>query len=192
VNPPGRAHLRRPGTRSGRTHQTSWTHRPAGRDGGQLVMIALTLGEIAGIVGGRLVGGDPSTAVTGSVEFDSRRVQPGGLFLALPGERVDGHDFVTAALDAGAAAALVAREVDGATGAQIVVPPVDRRETNAMALAADTDGSGAAVLAALGTLARAGVDKLVDEHGLTVVGVTGSSGKTSTKDLIGAVLSAAG
>src|SRR5699024_11591801 len=67
-------------------------------------------------------------------------------FLALPGERVDGHDFVTAALDAGAAAALVAREVDGATGAQIVVPPVDRRETNAMALAADTDGSGAAVL----------------------------------------------
>lgn len=155
-------------------------------------MIDLTLGEIAGIVGGRLVGGDPSTAVTGSVEFDSRRVQPGGLFLALPGERVDGHDFVTRSLDAGAAATLVAREVEGATGAQIVVPPVDRRETNAMALAADTDGSGAAVLAALGSLARASVDRLIDEHGLTVVGVTGSSGKTSTKDLIGAVLSAAG
>ncbi|EYT64364.1 UDP-N-acetylmuramoyl-tripeptide--D-alanyl-D-alanine ligase [Dietzia sp. UCD-THP] len=158
-------------------------------------MIDLTLGEIAGIVGGRLVGGDPSTAVTGSVEFDSRRIEPGGLFLALPGERVDGHEFVGRALQAGAAAALVAREVTdapGAAGAQIVVPPVDRRATNAMALAADSDGSGAAVLAALGALARASVDRLVADHGLVVVGITGSSGKTSTKDLIGAVLSAAG
>ena len=155
-------------------------------------MIDLTLGEITEIVGGRLVGGDPSTAVTGTVEFDSRRVAEGGLFLALPGERVDGHDFVARALRSGAVAALVAREVDGAGGPQIVVPQVDRRETNAMALAADTDGSGAAVLAALGSLARASVERLVAEHGLIVVGVTGSSGKTSTKDLIGAVLTAAG
>ncbi|MEW1937003.1 UDP-N-acetylmuramoyl-tripeptide--D-alanyl-D-alanine ligase [Dietzia maris] len=155
-------------------------------------MIDLTLGEIAGIVGGRLVGGDPASAVTGSVEFDSRRIGEGGLFLALPGERVDGHDYVARALDAGAAAALVAHEVDGADGAQIVVPAVDRRQTNAMALAADTDGSGASVLAALGALARASVDRLVADHGLVVVGVTGSSGKTSTKDLIGAVLSEAG
>lgn len=155
-------------------------------------MIDLTLGEIAAIVGGQLVDGDPNTAVTGSVEFDSRRSVRGGLFLALPGERVDGHDFVVGALDAGAAAALVAHRVDGAKGAQIVVPAVDRRETNAMALAADTDGSGAAVLFALGSLARASVDRLVADHGLVVVGVTGSSGKTSTKDLIGAVLSAAG
>lgn len=155
-------------------------------------MIDLTLGEIAEIVGGRLVGGDPSTPVTGTVEFDSRRIADGGLFLALPGERVDGHDFVTRALQSGAAAALVAREVAGAAGAQIVVPHLDRRETNAMALAADTDGSGAAVLAALGALARASVERLVADHGLTVVGVTGSSGKTSTKDLIGSVLSATG
>ncbi|GAA4261613.1 UDP-N-acetylmuramoyl-tripeptide--D-alanyl-D-alanine ligase [Dietzia aurantiaca] len=155
-------------------------------------MIDLTLGEITEIVGGRLVGGDPSTAVTGTVEFDSRRVAEGGLFLALPGERVDGHDFVARALRSGAVAALVAREVDGAGGPQIVVPQVDRRETNAMALAADIDGSGAAVLAALGSLARASVERLVAEHGLIVVGVTGSSGKTSTKDLIGAVLTAAG
>ena len=139
-------------------------------------MIDLTLGEIAGIVGGRLVGGDPSTAVTGTVEFDSRRLTPGGLFLALPGERVDGHDFVARALDAGAAGALVAHEVDGVGGAQIVVPAVDRRETNAMALAADTDGSGAAVLTALGALARASVDRLVADHGLVVVGVTGPGG----------------
>ena len=155
-------------------------------------MIDLTLGEIAEIVGGRLIGGEPSTAVTGSVEFDSRRLTPGGLFLALPGERVDGHEFVGRALDAGAAGALVAREVEGVDGAQIVVPLLDRRQTNAMALAADADGSGASVLAALGLLARASVERLVADHGLTVVGVTGSSGKTSTKDLIGAVLSAAG
>lgn len=155
-------------------------------------MIDLTLGEIAEIVGGRLLGGDPGAAVTGSVEFDSRSIKRGGLFLALPGERVDGHDYVARALDSGAAAALVAREIDGAKGAQIVVPEVIRRETNAMALAADTDGSGAAVLAALGALARASVDRLVADHGLVVVGVTGSSGKTSTKDLIAAVLSAAG
>lgn len=155
-------------------------------------MIDLTLGEIAEIVGGRLIGGEPSTAVTGSVEFDSRRLAPGGLFLALPGERVDGHEFVGRALDSGAAGALVAREVEGVDGAQIVVPLLDRRQTNAMALAADADGSGASVLAALGLLARASVERLVADHGLTVVGVTGSSGKTSTKDLIGAVLSAAG
>ena len=158
-------------------------------------MIDLTLGEIAGIVGGRLVGGDPDTAVTGPVEFDSRRLEAGGLFLALPGERVDGHDYVARALESGAVAALVAREVTvvpAGGGAQIVVPPVDRRRTNAMALAADSDGSGAAVLAALGSLARASVDRLVADHGLVVVGVTGSSGKTSTKDLVGAVLSAAG
>ncbi len=158
-------------------------------------MIDLTLGQVAGIVGGRLVGGDPSVPVTGSVEFDSRRLEPGGLFLALPGERTDGHDFVAGALQAGAAAALVAREVDDVpvgVGAQIVVPPVDRLPSNAMALAADADGSGAAVLAALGALARASVDRLVADHGLVVVGITGSSGKTSTKDLVGAVLAAAG
>lgn len=156
-------------------------------------MIDLTLGEIAGIVGGRLIGGDQGTMVTGSIEFDSRRVEPGGLFLALPGERVDGHDFVSRASAAGAVAALVAHETADAVGPVIVVPAVDRRETNAMALAADDEyGSGGAVLSALGALARASVDRLVANNGLVVVGVTGSSGKTSTKDLIGSVLSAAG
>ena len=152
-------------------------------------MIDLTLGEIADIVGGELVGAEPSTTVTGPVEFDSRRVTPGSLFLALPGEKVDGHEFVPAALAAGAVAALVARPVDGPA---IVVPPVPARSGNAMALAADRDGSGAAVLSALASLARAAVGALVADHGLTVVGITGSSGKTSTKDLVGSVLSAAG
>lgn len=153
-------------------------------------MIDMTLGEVAEIVGGTLTAAaDPATAVTGSVEFDSRRIEPGGLFLALPGEKVDGVDFVPAALETGAVAALTAREIDAPA---VIVPPVAREETNAMALAADRDGSGAAVLAALGKLARAVVDRLVAEHGLTVVGVTGSAGKTSTKDLVASVLERAG
>ncbi|MBN9618710.1 MAG: UDP-N-acetylmuramoyl-tripeptide--D-alanyl-D-alanine ligase, partial [Actinobacteria bacterium] len=75
-------------------------------------MIALTLGEVATIVGGTLHGADPATVVTGSVEFDSRQVTAGGLFLALPGERVDGHDYVATASAAGAVASLVTRPVD--------------------------------------------------------------------------------
>ena len=56
-------------------------------------MIPLTLAEIADATGGRLHNADPTTLVTGSVEFDSRQAGPGGLFVALPGDRVDGHDF---------------------------------------------------------------------------------------------------
>ena len=64
-------------------------------------MIPLTLAEIAEITGGELHDvADPDTQVTGSVEFDSRKITPGGLFLALPGAQVDGHDY--AALTAAA------------------------------------------------------------------------------------------
>ncbi len=76
-------------------------------------MIALRLGEIADIVGGRLHGADPATVVRGQVEFDSRKIRPGGLFLALAGEHVDGHDYVADAIGNGAVAALVTRPVDG-------------------------------------------------------------------------------
>ncbi|UJW36323.1 UDP-N-acetylmuramoyl-tripeptide--D-alanyl-D-alanine ligase [Saccharothrix sp. AJ9571] len=149
-------------------------------------MIALTLAEIAEIVGGRLHGTDGTPRVTGSVEFDSRRLTEGGLFLALPGEKVDGHTFAAKAVAAGAAGVLAAREVDAPA---VIVPPLADGQANerAMALAGDTDGSGAAVLAALGKLARYVVDELA-KSGLTVVGVTGSSGKTSTKDLIAQLL----
>lgn len=121
-------------------------------------MIPLTLAEIAQTVGGRLVAADPRSTVAGPVEFDSRKVRPGGLFVAFVGEKADGHDFAQAALDAGAVAVLGTREVAG-------VP---------MILVEDAR-------AAMGTLARAVVDRLPQ---LTVVGVTGSSGKTSTKDMI--------
>ena len=76
------------------------------RRGGDLHVIELSIAEIADIVGGRLADITPeeaaATRVTGTVEFDSRAVTPGGLFLALPGARADGHDFAAAAMAAGA------------------------------------------------------------------------------------------
>ncbi|MFG1950903.1 UDP-N-acetylmuramoyl-tripeptide--D-alanyl-D-alanine ligase [Micromonospora sp. NPDC048830] len=122
-------------------------------------MIPLTLAEVAAAVEGRLLAADPAARVTGSVEYDSRKVGPGSLFVAFPGERVDGHDYAAAAVEAGAVAALGTREVPG-------VP---------MVLVADA-------LDAMGRLARAAVRRLPE---LTVIGLTGSSGKTTTKDLIG-------
>lgn len=129
-------------------------------------MIPLTLAEIAEATGAELVGADPGARVTGSVEFDSRRVGPGGLFVAFPGEKVDGHDYGPAAMDSGAVAVLGTRPVDG-------VPTL---------VVADA-------LDALGRLARAVRDRLPR---LTVVGITGSSGKTTTKDLISQLLARLG
>jgi UDP-N-acetylmuramoyl-tripeptide--D-alanyl-D-alanine ligase len=145
-------------------------------------VIPLTLKEIAQATGGRLHNATGHETVTGSVEFDSRQVGPGGLFVAVPGERVDGHDFAAGAVEKGAVGVLAAREVDAPA---VIVPPVTDAHVRSVALVGDTDGSGAAVLAGLAALARAVVDRLPN---LTVVGVTGSSGKTSTKDLISQVL----
>ena len=151
-------------------------------------MIDLTVARIAEIVGGRLCDISPAEAetthVTGTVEFDSRAVTHGGLFLALPGARSDGHDFAPAAVASGAAAVLAARPVGVPA---IVVPPAPPADARAGLLEHDADGSGAAVLAALGKLAGAVAEDLT-QRGLRIVGITGSSGKTSTKDLIAAVL----
>lgn len=130
-------------------------------------MIAMTVAEVAAAVDGDLVG-DPSATVTGAVLVDSRAVAPGDLFVALPGERVDGADFLPAAAAAGAAGALTTR-ADPALPCVVVADPV----------------------AALGRLAAAVHGRLV-QAGLVTIGVTGSSGKTSTKDLLGQVLAAAG
>jgi UDP-N-acetylmuramoyl-tripeptide--D-alanyl-D-alanine ligase len=126
--------------------------------------VRLALAEIAGLTGGELLGGDPGTAVS-SYSIDSRTLSPGALFVALQAER-DGHDFVGDALDRGAAGALVSRVVDGI----------------GLVLVDDT----AAALTALGREAR---DRLAD---VPVVGITGSTGKTSTKDLTAAALAPAG
>lgn len=149
-------------------------------------MIQLSLAEIAEVVGGTLHRATGDEVVTGTVEFDTREVTPGGLFLALPGERVDGHDFAAEAVARGAVGVLAGREVDAPA---VVVPPVERDGGNAYVLSGDTDGAGAAVLAALAKLARHVTDRLPN---LTIVGVTGSSGKTSTKDLIAQVLTPLG
>ncbi|MDU0478066.1 UDP-N-acetylmuramoyl-tripeptide--D-alanyl-D-alanine ligase [Staphylococcus chromogenes] len=154
-------------------------------------MIRLTLAEIVSAVQGTLVdGAAPDTIVTGTVEFDSRKIQPGALFVALPGQRVDGHDFVGSALDSGAVAALVAHQVGLPA---ILVPPTEDKSSNSdpYALAHDTSGEMAAVLQAMGRLARYVVDQCT-VGGLKVVGVTGSAGKTSTKDLLASVLHKAG
>jgi UDP-N-acetylmuramoyl-tripeptide--D-alanyl-D-alanine ligase len=150
-------------------------------------MIDLTVARIAEIVGGTLADISPEAAaechVTGTVEFDSRAVGPGGLFLALPGARADGHDHAASAAAAGAVAVLAARPV----GVPAVVVSPEPRDSRAGVLEHDPDGSGAAVLAALAKLAKAVATELV-AGGLRIIGITGSSGKTSTKDLVKAVL----
>ncbi|WP_448852375.1 UDP-N-acetylmuramoyl-tripeptide--D-alanyl-D-alanine ligase [Corynebacterium sp. 335C] len=152
-------------------------------------MIPMTAGEIAAICGGELLNADAGAPVIGPAEFDSRKVTPGCVFLALPGARADGHDFAAAAAEAGAALVLAARPVDAPC---VVVEPLGPQDSNADAFAHDPDGSGAAVLEALGRLARATVDRLTEAGDFTVVGVTGSAGKTSTKDMMATVLRTAG
>ena len=156
-------------------------------------MIALTLAQVADIVGGELADitaeQAAATRITGTVEFDSRAVTEGGLFLALPGARSDGHDFAAGAVAAGAVAVLAARPVGVPA---IVVPSTATADTSSGALEHDdAHGSGAAVLAALAKLASAVATELVS-GGLRIIGVTGSSGKTSTKDLLAAVLAPLG
>ncbi|WP_369133240.1 UDP-N-acetylmuramoyl-tripeptide--D-alanyl-D-alanine ligase [Modestobacter sp. I12A-02662] len=130
-------------------------------------MIPLTLAEVAAAVDGQLVG-DGATVVSGAVVADTRLLAAGDLFVALPGERVDGADFVAAAAAAGAVGALTTRP-DPALPGVVVADPV----------------------VALGRLA-AEVHRRLVAGGLVTVGITGSSGKTSTKDLLGQVLAAAG
>ena len=132
-------------------------------------MIALTLAEIAAAVNGRLVPGEdgsaPDTVVSGESQTDSREVGPGHIFFARRGEETDGHRFAARAVDAGAALLVVEREVDERV-AQIVV-------------ADSTD--------ALGALATEVVRRVRDAGDLTIVGITGSNGKTTTKNLVAAM-----
>ncbi|MFF7542400.1 UDP-N-acetylmuramoyl-tripeptide--D-alanyl-D-alanine ligase [Streptomyces canus] len=124
-------------------------------------MIALSLAETASVVGGQTHDiPDPSVLVHGPVVIDSRQVKDGSLFAAFVGERVDGHDYAEQAVRAGAVAVLAQRPVG--------VPSIVVED----------------VQTALGALARHVVRRL----GATLVALTGSAGKTSTKDLIAQVL----
>ena len=128
-------------------------------------MIPLTLSAVSRAVGGTLAGGAVGDAVVTGISTDTRSVASGDLFVAVVGERVDAHDLAPDAVAAGAVAVLAARPL----GVPCVV--VD-----------DT-------VAALGRLAHA---VLADHPDVVVVAVTGSSGKTSTKDLLAQVLPAYG
>jgi UDP-N-acetylmuramoyl-L-alanyl-D-glutamate--2,6-diaminopimelate ligase len=126
------------------------------------------LGELTDVIGPVRVTGVPVGEVTG-LAYDSRLVTPGSLFFAIPGIHVDGHDFVPQAIERGAVAVVVEREVRDLPIPQLVV----ERSREALADAADAwfgHPSGR----------------------LHVVGVTGTDGKTTTAFLAAAVLRAAG
>jgi UDP-N-acetylmuramoyl-tripeptide--D-alanyl-D-alanine ligase len=127
-------------------------------------MIPMSLAQIAEVTGGT-VAGDATRVVDGAATLDSRAVERGGLFVAIAGEHVDGHDFAARAVEAGAAAVLASRDT-GVPG--VIVPDVTR---------------------ALGLLARHVLDERED---VQVVAMTGSSGKTSVKDLVAHLLSPEG
>ncbi|TVR03444.1 MAG: UDP-N-acetylmuramoyl-tripeptide--D-alanyl-D-alanine ligase [Spirochaetaceae bacterium] len=137
----------------------------------------LSIRDICSITGARHHGA--SDQRFSSIVVDSREVTPGALFVALPGERTDGHHFVEQALDSGAAGALVARSArDRYPGPHAVVQM--RADKTVLEVAG--------TLPALQAMAAAYRD-LVES--VTVVGITGSNGKTTTKELIGAVVQAA-
>jgi len=124
-------------------------------------MIALSAAEVAEATGGRLAAA-PEVLVTGPVVADSSHVEAGSLFVALPGEKVDGASFASGAVADGAVLVLAERELDGLP---VVVVPDAR--------------------AALGDLARSALRGLRSRHHeVHVFGITGSNGKTTTKDLL--------
>ncbi|MEV1130641.1 UDP-N-acetylmuramoyl-tripeptide--D-alanyl-D-alanine ligase [Agromyces sp. NPDC049794] len=137
-------------------------------------MIALTLAEIASAVGGALrldsTDATPETVVDGAVTTDSREVGRGDVFFAKRGEFDDGHNFAPAAADQGAALVVVEHPLDLAVPQIVVDDSVD----------------------ALGALATEVVDRVRALGKLRIVGVTGSNGKTTTKNLLRAVLERVG
>jgi UDP-N-acetylmuramoyl-tripeptide--D-alanyl-D-alanine ligase len=132
-------------------------------------MIKLSLAEITQALHGTLHGPEEAAeiAVTGSVETDSRLVAPGTLFFARPGEVTDGHLFVNSAAANGAVAAVVDHVVE-ADIPQIVVEDVT---------------------GALGVLAKFVLAKIREASDLKVIGITGSNGKTTTKNMLREILS---
>jgi UDP-N-acetylmuramoyl-tripeptide--D-alanyl-D-alanine ligase len=136
-------------------------------------MIDLTLTQLSHAVSGelRLAGAHtPDTIVSGGVDTDTRLMEPGGIFVAKPGDVTDGHLFVPAAVDNGAVVAIVERPVE-ASVTQIVV---------------------ADVVTALADLAREVVARVRAGGRLKIVGITGSIGKTTTKTMLARILEGEG
>lgn len=133
----------------------------------------LSIEEIASYTGGAVVMPGADGAMARGVTWDSREVEPGDLYVALPGARVDGHDFAAAACEAGAACALVSHELPADAMARL------RAAGCAVVAVPDT-------ATALADLARGWRGHLSG----SVIGITGSNGKTTTKNLVRDVLSA--
>jgi UDP-N-acetylmuramoyl-tripeptide--D-alanyl-D-alanine ligase len=121
----------------------------------------IPIAEAARVLGAR-VAGSPTGEARG-VCTDTRQGVKDALFFALRGEKADGHQYVRQAFEGGAVGAVVEREVEGAGGPLLVVPDA---------------------LAALGGLAR----RYRDRFPIPVIGVTGSVGKTSTREMIACAL----
>ena len=136
-------------------------------------MIALTIAQIAHAVSGELhlaPGATVDTVISGAVDTDSRLIEAGGVFVAKPGEETDGHLFVDAAAGKGAALAIVERTVEAPVSQIVVADAVE----------------------ALADLARDVVKRVKDAGDLRVVGITGSNGKTTTKNLLARILEGEG
>lgn len=125
-------------------------------------MKPITLGQIADAVGGKLMGGSPQRLIT-NITTDSRQAGEGTFFVPLKGERFDGHDFVCTALEQGAVCAFSEKEIAGA---------------NCLILVEDTRLAFGKLAAWYRSLFK-----------IPFIAITGSVGKTSTKDMITAVLS---
>jgi UDP-N-acetylmuramoyl-tripeptide--D-alanyl-D-alanine ligase len=132
-------------------------------------MIEIKLQKIASVIEGRLIG-DGEASVASTVETDSRLISSGSLFFAKPGETADGHDFVADAIKNGAIAAVVERQLPDQIN-QIVVKDSVK---------------------ALGLLAAWLVSELRSRGKIQVVGITGSNGKTTTKNMLREILSKLG
>lgn len=130
--------------------------------------VNFSLAEIVAATGGRLIAGSSAKKVYG-VSTDSRRIQPGNLFIALTGDNFDGHDFVQKAIADGAACVMVAAKSG-------IKPQVDDIDAGVIEVS-DT-------LNALGDLAHA--YRL--HFSIPVIGITGSSGKTTTKEMLCSIL----
>lgn len=131
-------------------------------------MISLSIAEIAQAMNGTILRGNPDQIISGPVETDSRLIVLGGIFFAKIGEHEDGHDYVASALAAGAALAIVSRSLSDVAIDQIKV--------------SDT-------VAALSQLAKFVLERVRSAGQLKVIGITGSNGKTSTKNMLEKILS---
>lgn len=136
-------------------------------------MIPLSLSQIAAAISGTLIAESKQRdlEVVGRVRIDSRAVQQGDLFIAIRGEQHDGHSFASGAAEHGAVALLVNRHI-----AELNIPQIVVQDT----------------VSALGALAAAVLTEVRSRTQIAVVAITGSNGKTTTKNLLGAMLSELG